>query len=210
VSFPGHTPGSRAYRRLILGLFFAGIATFAQLYAPQAVLPLLARDLAVDPATAALSVSAATLGLAASVIGWSVVADRIGRVPAMAVGVIAATALGLLAPFAGDIGMLLALRCAEGIALGAVPAVALAYLCGMTTAFVLAKVFVFGETSNTTESLRQARCSSTVPARYDSGISQPPNGTIFAPSPRWTPSRGLCSNSLITWRDEPKLRSTRH
>ncbi|MFB7842063.1 MFS transporter [Microbacterium sp. NPDC056052] len=128
MSFPGHTPGSRAYRRLILGLFFAGIATFAQLYAPQAVLPLLARDLAVDPATAALSVSAATLGLAASVIGWSVVADRIGRVPAMAVGVIAATALGLLAPFAGDIGMLLALRCAEGIALGAVPAVALAYL----------------------------------------------------------------------------------
>ena len=128
MSFPGHAPGSRAYRRLILGLFFAGIATFAQLYAPQAVLPLLARDLGVDPATAALSISAATLGLAASVIGWSVVADRIGRVPAMAVGVIAATALGLLAPFAGDIGMLLALRCAEGIALGAVPAVALAYL----------------------------------------------------------------------------------
>jgi len=128
VSFTGHAPGSRAYRRLILGLFFAGIATFAQLYAPQAVLPLLARDLAVDPATAALSVSAATLGLAASVIGWSVVADRIGRVPAMAVGVIAATALGLLAPFAGGIGILLALRCAEGIALGAVPAVALAYL----------------------------------------------------------------------------------
>ncbi|OZB83456.1 MAG: MFS transporter [Microbacterium sp. 14-71-5] len=128
MSFTGHAPGSRAYRRLILGLFFAGIATFAQLYAPQAVLPLLASDLAVDPATAALSVSAATLGLAASVIGWSVVADRIGRVPAMAVGVIAATALGLLAPFAGGIGILLALRCAEGIALGAVPAVALAYL----------------------------------------------------------------------------------
>ncbi|KJL32649.1 MFS transporter [Microbacterium azadirachtae] len=128
MTFAGHAPGSPAYRRLILGLFFAGIATFAQLYAPQAVLPLLARDLAVDPATAALSVSAATLGLAASVIGWSVVADRIGRVPAMAVGVIAATALGLLAPFAGDIGILLALRCAEGIALGAVPAVALAYL----------------------------------------------------------------------------------
>jgi predicted MFS family arabinose efflux permease len=128
VSFAGHAPGTRPYRRLILGLFFAGIATFAQLYAPQAVLPLLARDLAIDPATAALSVSAATLGLAASVIGWSVVADRIGRVPAMAAGVIAATALGLLAPFAADIGILLALRCTEGVALGAVPAVALAYL----------------------------------------------------------------------------------
>ncbi|GAB6858317.1 MFS transporter [Microbacterium xylanilyticum] len=128
MSFTGHVPGSAEYRRLILGLFFAGVATFAQLYAPQAVLPPLARDLAVSPATAALSVSAATLGLAASVIGWSVVADRIGRVPAMAVGVIAATALGLLAPFAGRIVPLLALRGAEGVALGAVPAVALAYL----------------------------------------------------------------------------------
>ncbi|MCE4024477.1 MFS transporter [Microbacterium sp. Au-Mic1] len=128
MTFVGHAPGSPAYRRLILGLFFAGIATFAQLYAPQAVLPQLARDLAVDPATAALSVSAATLGLAASVIGWSVVADRIGRVPAMAVGVITATVLGMLAPFGGDIVVLLALRCAEGVALGAVPAVALAYL----------------------------------------------------------------------------------
>lgn len=128
MSFPGHAPGSPQYRRLILGLFFAGIATFAQLYAPQAVLPQLAADLGVSPATAALSVSAATLGLAASVIGWSVVADRIGRVPAMAIGVIAATALGLAAPFGGSIALLLALRCAEGVALGAVPAVALAYL----------------------------------------------------------------------------------
>ncbi|MBS1697541.1 MAG: MFS transporter [Actinobacteria bacterium] len=128
MSFAGHAPGSSAYRRLILGLFFAGIATFAQLYAPQAVLPQLAQALAVPPATAALSVSAATLGLAASVIGWSVVADRVGRVPAMAIGVIAATVLGLLAPFGQHIAILLVLRCAEGAALGAVPAVALAYL----------------------------------------------------------------------------------
>jgi predicted MFS family arabinose efflux permease len=128
MSFAGHAPGSSEYRRLILGLFFAGVATFAQLYAPQAVLPQMARDLAIPPATAALSVSAATLGLAASVIGWSVVADRVGRVPVMAVGVVAATVLGLLAPFSGSIVVLLVVRGAEGVALGAVPAVALAYL----------------------------------------------------------------------------------
>jgi YNFM family putative membrane transporter len=128
VSFTGHAPGSSAYRRLIVGLFFAGIATFAQLYSPQAVLPQIAHDLAVAPATAALSVSAATLGLAATVIPWSIVADRIGRVPAMAVGVLAATVLGSVAPLGDGIASLLVLRCAEGVALGAVPAVALAYL----------------------------------------------------------------------------------
>lgn len=126
--FSGHARGSRGYRRLIIGLFFAGIATFAQLYATQAVLPQISDDLQVSPATAALSVSAATLGLAAAVIPWSVVADRFGRIPAMTLGVTAATVLGLCAPFAADIPLLLILRIAEGAALGAVPAVALAYL----------------------------------------------------------------------------------
>jgi len=126
--FAGHVPGSRAYRRLIAGLFFAGVATFAQLYSLQAVLPEASAALDVSPATAALTVSAATLGIATAVIPWSVVADRIGRVPAMAIGIISATALGLAAPLSTGIEMLLVLRLAEGVALGAVPAVALAYL----------------------------------------------------------------------------------
>lgn len=126
--FSGHLPGSRAYRRLLVGLFFGGVATFAQLYATQAVLPQIAADTGVEPATAALTVSASTLGLAAAVIPWSVVADRIGRIPAMAIGVLSATALGAVAPFAPDVFVLLLLRLLEGIGLGAVPAVALAYL----------------------------------------------------------------------------------
>ncbi|KJL27595.1 MFS transporter [Microbacterium oxydans] len=126
--FTGHAPGSGSYRRLIAGLFFAGVATFAQLYSTQALLPQISVDLRISPATAALSVSAATLGLAAAVIPWSIVADRIGRIPAMAIGVIAATLLGLCAPLSTGIPLLLVLRAAEGVALGAVPAVALAYL----------------------------------------------------------------------------------
>jgi predicted MFS family arabinose efflux permease len=128
VTFSGHAPGSREYRRLIIGLFFAGIATFAQLYSAQAVLPQISSEISDAPATAALSVSASTLGLALAVIPWSIVADRIGRVPAMAGGVLVATVFGLAAPLSGEMTMLLVLRFAEGVALGAVPAVALAYL----------------------------------------------------------------------------------
>jgi len=128
TAFTGHLPGDRAYRRLIAGLFFAGVATFAQLYSPQAVLPLIASEFHVPPATAALAVSATTLGLAATVIPWSAVADRVGRVPAMAVGIVAATVFGLLAPFSSDLEILLTLRLLEGVGLGAVPAIALAYL----------------------------------------------------------------------------------
>jgi len=126
--FSGHLPGSRDYRRLLIGLFFGGVATFAQLYATQAVLPAIAVDISSGPAGAALTVSASTLGLAVAVIPWSLVADRIGRVPVMAIGLIAATLLGAVTPLAQDLGVLLALRLGEGAALGAVPAVALAYL----------------------------------------------------------------------------------
>ncbi|MDT0118285.1 MFS transporter [Microbacterium sp. PRF11] len=126
--FAGHLPGSREYRRLLVGLFFGGVATFGQLYATQALLPSIATDVGAAPADAALTVSASTLGLAAAVIPWSIVADRIGRVPAMAIGLIAATVLGGLSPLAHELSVLLGLRLLEGLALGAVPAVALAYL----------------------------------------------------------------------------------
>lgn len=126
--FTGHLPGSRAYRHVLTGLFFAGVATFAQLYSMQAVLPSVAADFDVTPATASLTVSATTLGVAASVIGWSSAADRIGRVPAMTVGIAAATLCALIAPAAPTLELLLVVRAGEGVALGAVPAIALAYL----------------------------------------------------------------------------------
>ncbi len=124
----GHAKGSRAYGRILAGLSFAGVATFAQLYSTQAVLPLLAADLRITAAEAALTISLATVGLAVTVIPWSFLADRIGRVKAMTWGISIATALGLLVPLSTSFGMLLALRLLEGMALGGIPAIAIAYL----------------------------------------------------------------------------------
>lgn len=124
----GHSYGSLEYRRLLAGLFFAGVATFAQLYSPQAALPLIAADLRIGAADAALTVSAATIGLAIGVIPWSVAADRIGRVRAMSIAVTAATGFGLLVPFSTSFPLLLAGRLFEGAMVGGVPAIAIAYL----------------------------------------------------------------------------------
>ena len=124
----GHSHGSTEYRRLLAGLFFAGVATFAQLYSPQAALPLIAADLGIGAADAGLIISAATLGLALGVIPWSVVADHIGRVRAMSIAVTAATVFGLLVPFANSFPLLLAGRLLEGAMVGGVPAIAIAYL----------------------------------------------------------------------------------
>src|SRR6476619_7863822 len=98
--WPGHPRGSAAYGRLMAALCCAGVATFAQLYSPQAVLPLISADLGVGAASAALMVSASTVGLAIGVIPWSALADRIGRVKALSISVTIATLVGLLVPFA--------------------------------------------------------------------------------------------------------------
>ncbi|MBT2531997.1 MFS transporter [Arthrobacter sp. ISL-48] len=124
----GHSKDSTAYGRILAGLGFAGVATFAQLYSTQAVLPIMAADLQITAAEAALTISLATVGLAITVIPWSFLADRIGRIKAMALGISAATILGLLVPLATSFGMLLSLRLLEGMALGGIPAVAIAYL----------------------------------------------------------------------------------
>ncbi|MGY2745574.1 MFS transporter [Arthrobacter sp. UYCu723] len=126
--WPGHSKGSRAYGKILAGLAFAGVATFAQLYSTQAVLPILAADLQVTAAEAALTISLATVGLAVTVLPWSFLADRIGRVRAMTWGILAATVLGLLVPLASSFPMLLGLRMLEGMALGGIPAIAIAYL----------------------------------------------------------------------------------
>lgn len=127
-TWAGHAHGSAEYRRLLAGLFFAGVATFAQLYSPQAALPLISADLHIGAANAALVVSAATIGLAIGVIPWSVVADHIGRVRAMSIAVTAATVFGLLVPFANSFPLLLTGRLFEGAMVGGVPAIAIAYL----------------------------------------------------------------------------------
>lgn len=127
-AWTGHERGSAPYRGLLLGLFFAGVATFAQLYSPQAVLPLIARQLGVGADQSALVISVATIGLAAGVIPWSAVADRVGRIRAMSVSVLGATVVGLLVPFAPGFELVLTGRFLEGLLVGGVPAIAIAYL----------------------------------------------------------------------------------
>ncbi|HJC68546.1 MAG TPA: MFS transporter [Candidatus Brachybacterium intestinipullorum] len=124
----GHALGSPAYRRLQAALVCAGIACFAQLYSPQGILQLISADLDIGAERAALTVSAATGGLALAVMPWSFVGDRIGRRPAMIAAVGSATVLALLAAWSPSVPLLLGLRFLEGAALGGVPALAMAYL----------------------------------------------------------------------------------
>jgi predicted MFS family arabinose efflux permease len=124
----GHPRESAEYRRILIALACAGVATFAQLYSPQGILPLVSRSLDVSADRSALLISAATLGLAAGVLPWSRVADRIGRLAAMRLSLVAATALGVAVVLCPSFDAILVLRTLEGFALGGLPALAVTYL----------------------------------------------------------------------------------
>lgn len=126
----GHEYGSTAYRRILIALFFAGVAAFAQLYAPQSLLVAIADDFRVTAAQSALVISVATVAVAVSVVPWALLAGRIGRARAMSIAVSAAAVLGCLVPFSPTFEALLVGRFLEGLAVGAIPAIAMAYLSG--------------------------------------------------------------------------------
>ncbi|ARF57104.1 MFS transporter [Streptomyces gilvosporeus] len=121
-------PGGPGYRRMSFALFAAGVATFALLYSTQALLPAISSDLDVSPDQASWTVSAATLGLALGVIPLSAVSERLGRRTLMTASLAVASLIALLVPFAPSLGVLIALRTVQGVALAGLPASAMAFL----------------------------------------------------------------------------------
>ena len=116
------------YRRASIGMLLVGLAIFSSLYATQALLPTLTREMDIEPSTAALTVSAATGALAICVVPASILSEKFGRGRVLIISALAATALGLALPLAQTIGQLVALRAIQGALLAGTPAVAMAWL----------------------------------------------------------------------------------
>ena len=124
----GHARGTAGYRRLVAAIWAAGVGGFALLYAPQALLPLISADLSVPPSSAALLVSIATGTLALALLPMSYLADRVGRTRLMTIALVSAAALGILAPLAPSLEVLLLVRAVQGVAIAGLPALAMTHL----------------------------------------------------------------------------------
>lgn len=114
--------------RLTTSIAASGLACFALLYAPQAVLPQIAAEYGMGPGAASLALSAATLALAVVVIPIALLSERVGRRPVIIVSVLVAGLLGVVLPFAPNYEVFLSLRVLQGIAAAGVPAASMAYL----------------------------------------------------------------------------------
>ena len=109
-------------------LWCAGLAAFSLMYAPQGLLTQIADETAVDASRVSLLVSATTFGLALSVLPWAWLSDRIGRRTAMRLAAAAAALTAVTVPWLTSFDALLAGRLVQGIALGGIPALAVALL----------------------------------------------------------------------------------
>lgn len=120
--------GTPDFKRTNRAMFFGGFSCFALLYCVQPLMPLLAHEFALTPAQSSLSLSISTGALALSLLVSSVVSDRFGRKPIMVTAMAVAALMTLACAFADGYGQLLALRALLGLALGGMPAIAMAYL----------------------------------------------------------------------------------
>jgi len=115
-------------RRVLVALFAAGLATFALIYSPQALLPELSATFDVSAAQASLSVSVTTFALAGALLVAGTLSEVVGRTPLIHVSLVASAVVAGLCAVAPGWHTLLALRVVEGVLLAGLPAVATAYL----------------------------------------------------------------------------------
>jgi len=108
--------------------FLAGFGTFALIYDVQPLLPEFPADFGVVPATASLALSLTTLLLAASMLVVGRISEMVNRRNLMSASVILASVIGVASAFSPGWHVFLFLRALMGLALGGLPAVALAYL----------------------------------------------------------------------------------
>ena len=128
IAAVGFARGSGDYRRVSMALFAAGFATFSLLYDVQPLLPAFSREFHVSAAESSLALSLSTGLLALAILLAGAASESLGRRGLMFASICAAAILDIAAGLAPGWRWLLVARALEGLALGGVPAVAMAYL----------------------------------------------------------------------------------
>jgi YNFM family putative membrane transporter len=124
----GAHPAALAMARISLALFMAGFATFSLIYSAQPLLPEFTAEFGVDPATSSLALSLTTGCPAVSILCVGALSETWGRRGLMFASICGAALLNLVSSVAPTWEVLLVVRSLEGLVLGGVPAVAMAYL----------------------------------------------------------------------------------
>ncbi|GGB98241.1 MFS transporter [Marinobacterium zhoushanense] len=120
--------GNPAFRRATLALCLGSFMIFANVYLTQPLLPMLAEDFGVSPLLAGWSFTVTTLMLGLSLLVYGPLSDALGRRSIMLITMTGAALTTLALALVREYQALLLLRALQGIFLGGLPAVAIAYM----------------------------------------------------------------------------------
>lgn len=120
--------GTPEFHRINRAMVFGGFSTFSLLYCVQPLMPVLAAQFGLTPVQSSWVLSISTLALALSLLISSLLSERLGRRQMMVFALAMAAFMTVLCAFSHNYAQLLFLRALLGIALGGMPAVAIAYL----------------------------------------------------------------------------------
>ncbi|WP_221627208.1 MFS transporter [Halopseudomonas xiamenensis] len=120
--------GTPAFRRASLALVLASLVVFGNLYVIHPLLPLISQQYQVSTLQASNAFTLTSLTLGLSLLLHGPLSDAWGRRAPLIVGMALTALLTLGMAFAGSFTTLVWLRAALGIALGVLPATAIAYL----------------------------------------------------------------------------------
>lgn len=109
-------------------LYAAVVAAFIAMYTPQAVLPVIARDLSVSPSAVSLTVSLLIFGIAGASLVMGPLSDRVGRKPVLVGCTLLLSVPSLLCALAPNLGVLLVWRFTQGCLVPGITAVTVTYL----------------------------------------------------------------------------------
>jgi len=120
--------GTAAYYRATLALCLGSFIVFANLYITQPLFPLLRELFSLSALEATWSLSLAMLTLGISLLVYGPLSDSLGRRRIMLLTLGGASVLTLLIPLVDSYAGILGLRMLQGLLLGGVPAIAIAYM----------------------------------------------------------------------------------
>jgi predicted MFS family arabinose efflux permease len=106
----------------------AGLSAFLNLYAPQAVLPVLAHEFGVGVADISLTMTASSLAVALTAPFTGAIADVLGRKRVISVAVLALIVPTVMVSYAGSLDAMIFWRFVQGLLLPPIFAVTVAYI----------------------------------------------------------------------------------
>lgn len=127
-TYPRIRVNTAIYWRTIFVIFLGSMAAFGAEYCVQPLIPVIAADFSLSPASASLAVSAGLFGMALSMLFIAVIGPALDRKKITTVSLLVAAVFTIVIGLCGNFYLILLLRFFQGVILAAFPSLMIAYI----------------------------------------------------------------------------------